>query len=123
MIMYAMIMYTMQLCQYFILFYLFKNFFKRIYKVSFLDKCNVLCERTDNEASGSTEALAVTLIKYNYNSIKTTVDTAMLKIEQKYNHTFTNLVRPSLERRALKQEYDCTYGALKCNWVNMTVHT
>ena len=43
----------------------------------------MLCERTDNEASGSTEALAVTLIKYNYNSIKTTVDTAMLRIEQK----------------------------------------
>ena len=41
--------------------YLFKNFSKRIYKVSFLDKCNILCERTDNEASGSTEALAVTL--------------------------------------------------------------
>ena len=32
-----------------------------IYTVSFKDKCNVLCERTDNEASGSRDALAVTL--------------------------------------------------------------
>ena len=30
----------------------------------------MLCERTDNEASGSTEALAVTLIKYNFKKHK-----------------------------------------------------
>ena len=33
--------------------------------ISLKDKCNVLCERTDNQASGSREALAVNLIKYN----------------------------------------------------------
>ena len=37
------------------------------------DRCNVLCERMDNEASGSREELAVTLIKYNKKNIKTTV--------------------------------------------------
>ena len=43
----------------------------------------MLYEETDNEASGSTEALAVILIKYNFKSIKSTVNTAILKIEQK----------------------------------------
>ena len=36
-----------------------------IYTVSLKDKYNVLCERTYNEASGSRDALAVTLIKFN----------------------------------------------------------
>ena len=71
----------------------------------------MLCEKTENEASGSTEALAATLIKYNfkkhknngkYSNTKNRVKTTTTK----YNHTFTNLVRPSLERRALKQEID-----------------
>ena len=35
---------------------------------------------TDNEASGSREALAVTLTKYNKN-IKTTVNASILKIK------------------------------------------
>ena len=30
----------------------------------------MLCEKTDNEASGSTEALAATLIKYNFKKHK-----------------------------------------------------
>ena len=68
----------------------------------------MLCERTDNEASGSREVLAVTLIKYNlkkmhknngkYSNTKNKV--------KKYIHIFTNFVRPSLERNALKQEID-----------------
>ena len=52
-----------------------------IYTVSLKYKCNVLCERTDNKASGSREALAVILIKYNLKIIKTTVYTAILKIK------------------------------------------
>ena len=78
------------------IYFLFKTFSKRIYKVSFLHKCIVLCESTDNEASGSTEALAVTLIKYNYNSIKTTVDTAMLKIEQKIQSHIANMTNVAI---------------------------
>ena len=68
----------------------------------------MLCERTDNEASGSWEALTVTIIKYNLKkNIKTTVNTAILKIKsKKYNHIFANFVRSSLERRDLKQEID-----------------
>ena len=42
----------------------------------------IIYEKTDNEASGSREALAVTLIKYNLKKTKkTTVNTAILKIK------------------------------------------
>ena len=61
---------------------------------------HVLCEKTDNEASGSTEALAVALIKYNVkmhkNNGKYSNTKIRVKKQKKNNHTFTNPVRPSL---------------------------
>ena len=72
----------------------------------------MLCEKTDNEASGSTEALAATLTKYNFKKHKNngkysnTKNRVNNKNKNELNHAFTNPVRPSLERRALKQEID-----------------
>ena len=47
-------------CFLFYLFIISPNAYR--YTVSLKGKCNVLCERTDNEASGWSEVLAVTLI-------------------------------------------------------------
>ena len=52
----------------------------------------MLCEKTDNEASGSTEALAATLIKYNSKKHRNNGKYSNTKnrVTKKHNHTFTN---------------------------------
>ena len=58
----------------FVSYFIYLKFLQtHLYTVSLKDKCNVLCERTDNEAFGSKKELVVTLIKYNVKNIKTTV--------------------------------------------------
>ena len=53
----------------------------------------MLCEKTDNEASGSTEALAATLIKYNFKKDKNNGKYSNTKNIVKKNNVVSQLLQ------------------------------
>ena len=60
----------------------------------------MLCEKTDNEASGSTEALAATLIKYNFKKHENNGKYSNTQNRVKKKNSITHSQTQSLSREA-----------------------